>query len=123
MNHLRDLVLTRLEELGEPGRPMSARAAARRSHGGVSYDTIYQIVNGKHSGRLTDQTAEGLAAALEVPVARIYDAAGAPRTLGRWMLPERFDRVSIENRRRIEALIAALLEADAEGYERGRREH
>jgi hypothetical protein len=102
VDQLQQLVLTRLAELGEPGTPMSARAAARRSHGRVSYDTLYQIANGKHSGRLTDATAEGIAAALEVPVARVYDAAGAPRPQGRWLPPERFDRLTIEQRRILE---------------------
>lgn len=122
MDQLQHLVLTRLAELGERGKPMSARAAAKRSHGAVSYDTIYQIANGKHTGRLTDSVAEGIAAALEVPVARVYDAAGAPRPSGRWLLPERFDRLNTEQRRLVEELCAALLKADAVGYERARRD-
>ena len=122
VDHLQQLVLTRLAELGTPGKPLSAREAARRSDGAVSYDTLYTIANGKHSGRLTDPVAEGIAAALEVPVSRVYDAAGAPRPQGRWLLPERFDRVSPQRRQMIEDLISALLEADAEGYERARRD-
>jgi hypothetical protein len=122
VDQLQHLVLTRLAELGEPGKPMSARAAAKRSHGAVSYDTLYQIANGKHTGRLTDAAAEGIAAALEVPAARVYDAAGAPRPQGRWLLPERFDRLSIQQRRKFEELMNMVLDADAEGYERGRRD-
>lgn len=122
VDKLQLLVLTRLAELGEPGAPMSARAAARRSNGKISYDSIYQIANGKHSGRLMDATAEGLAAALDVPVAKVYDAAGAPRPHGRWVLPERFDRLNLDQRRLVEDFCSALLMADAEGYERGRRD-
>ena len=122
VDQLQHLVLTRLAELGEPGKPMSARAAARRAHGAVSYDTLYQIANGRHTGRLTDPVAEGIAAALDVPVTRVYDAAGAPRPKGRWLLPERFDRLNTEQRRLVEDLCAALLKADADGYERSRRE-
>lgn len=121
-DQLQHLVLTRLAELGTPGKPMSAREAARRANGAVSYDTLYQIANGKHSGRLTDPVAEGIASALDVPVSRVYDAAGAPRPQGRWLLPERFDRLSTEQRRLIEDFCAALLKADADGYERGRRD-
>ena len=120
VDQLQQLVLTRLAELGEKGRPMTARAAAERSQGGVSYDTLYTIANGKHSGRLGKRVAEGIAAALDVPVAQVYDAAGAPRPVGRWVLPERFDRLSPEQRRLVEDLCAALLEADAKGYERAR---
>src|SRR4051812_45218397 len=119
-DQLQHLVLTRLAELGEKGRPMSARAAADRSGGAVSYDTLYTIANGKHSGRLTDRVAEGIAAALEVPVSRVYDAAGAPRPQGRWLPPERLDRLDSTQRRLLEEIGAALLEADARGYERGR---
>lgn len=121
-DQLQHLVLTRLAELGTHGRPMSARAAAERSRGAVSYDTLYTIVNGKHTGRLTDRVVEGIAAALDVPVGQVYDAAGAPRPHGRWLLPERFDRLDRTQRRQIEELISALLEAEAKGYERGRRE-
>lgn len=122
VDQLQHLVLTRLAELGERGKPMSARAAARRSNGAVSYDTIYQIANGKHTGRLTDPVAEGLASALEVPVARVYDAAGAPRPQGRWLPPERLDRLNTEQRRMLEGFGAALLKADADGYARGRQD-
>lgn len=122
VDQLQHLVLYRLAELGTPGKPMSAREAARRSNGAVSYDTLYTIANGKHSGRLTDPVAEGIAAALDVPVSRVYDAAGAPRPQGRWVPPERLDRLSLEQRRQLEDLGAALLDADAKGYERGRRD-
>lgn len=122
VDQLQLLVLTRLAELGEPGKAMSPREAARRSNGAVSYDTLYQIANGKHSGRLTDSVAAGIAAALEVPVSDVYDAAGAPRPQGRWLPPERLDRLTLEQRRLLEDLGGALLDADAKGYERGRRD-
>lgn len=121
-DELRHLVLRRLGELGTPGRPMSPRTAAERSQGKVSFHTIYAIANGKHTGRLTNRTAQGLAEALEVPVSQVYDAAGAPRTQSRWLLPDRFDRLDLEQRRLMESVMAALLAADAKGYERGRRE-
>jgi hypothetical protein len=111
-----------LAELGEPGSPMSARAAARKSHGGVSYDTLSTIAAGKHTGRITDRVAEGLAAALEVPVARVYDAAGAPKPQARWLLPEHFDRLTVAQRRKIEEFCGMLLDAYADGYEAGRRD-
>lgn len=122
VNQLQHLVLTRLAELGTPGKPMSAREAARRSDKRVSYDTLYKIANGKHTGKITKRIAEGIAAGLEVPASRVYDAAGAPRPQGRWLPPERLDRLTIEQRRLLEDMGAALLEADAKGYERGRRD-
>lgn len=121
VNELRVLILRRLAELGERGAPMSGREAARRSGGRVSFGTIANIINGRHTGRITDRIAEGLAAALEVPLADVYEAAGAPRPLGRWSLPERFDRLPIEYRQLSEELIGALLDGYTRGYEDGRR--
>lgn len=121
VNRLQQLVLYRLAELGEPGRPLSARAAAAAARGLISHHTIYAIANGEHSGRITDRVAEGLAAALQVPVTRVYEAAGAPMPRGRWLWPEKFDRVAPEHRVIIEDLASALLEAERRGFERGRR--
>lgn len=121
MNHLQELVLTRLAELGEGGRPLSARRAAAKSRGGVSHETIYAIARGVHSGEISDRIAEGLAAALDVPAERVYEAAGVPRPQTRWLWPERFDRLNTAQRRLVEDVAAGLLEADRQGYERGRR--
>lgn len=122
VNMLQQLVLTRLAELGDPGRPMSARQAAERARGLVSFHTIYSIANGEHSGRINDRTAEGLAAALDVPVARVYEVAGVPRPYGRWHWPDKFDRIRPEDRAIIEDLAESLLKAERRGYERGQRE-
>lgn len=122
VNMLQNLVLTRLAELGDGDRPLSARAAAERARGLTSFHTIYAIANGEHSGRINDRTAEGLAAALEVPVARVYEAAGVPRPFGRWHWPEKFDRIRPEDRAIIEDIAESLLKAERRGYERGRRD-
>jgi hypothetical protein len=121
VDQLQRLVLRRLDELGALGEPMSAREAARRSGGKVSNDTLSKIAAGKHTGRITNRIAEGIAAGLEVPVSQVYDAAGAPRPHGPWSLPEEFERLTLEQRRLVEDLCSALLAADAEGYDRGRR--
>lgn len=121
-DQLQHLVLTRLIELGTPGSPMTARKAAERSRGGVSFHTLYAIAKGSHSGKITDRTAQGIADALDVPVDRVYDAAGAPRPQGRWLPPERLDRLTLDQRRLLEDIGYALLSAHAEGYEQGRRD-
>ena len=121
VDHLQELVLTRLAELGAPGRPMSARQAALRSRGAISHDTMYKIARGDHSGRISDRVAEGLADALDVPVGRVYDAAGQPRPSTRWLWPERFDRLDQPHRRLVEDVASALLEARRRGYEDGLR--
>ena len=122
VNMLQQLVLRRLADLGEPGEPMSLRSAAERARGLTSHHTLAAIANGEHSGRITDRTAEGIAAALNVPVERVYEAAGVPRPHGRWHWPEKFDRIRPEDRAIIEDLAAALLKAEERGYDRGRRE-
>lgn len=121
MDPLRWLVITRLQELGVKDKPMSPRAAAERAHGAISHSTVYAIAQGRHSGRITDKVARGLAAALDLPIERIYEAAGAPPPQTRWAWPEKFDRVALEHRGLFEELVAAFLEAERRGYERGRR--
>ena len=118
VNELAELVVRRLAELGEPGQPMSVRRAAERSRGKVSHETLRQIAVGRHSNDITDTVAEGIALALDVSVDRVYRAAKVPRPHSRWQWPERFDRLDLAQRRLVEELASALLDA----YERGLRE-
>ena len=107
------LVRQRLAELDR-----SSRSAAAASRGLVSHETVNSIANGKHSGRISDRTAQGLAYALDLPLGRIYDAASVPRPESRWTWPERFDRLPLPHRAIVEDLASALLDA----YERGVRD-
>lgn len=121
-DRLQHLVVTRLIELGTAGKPMSARQAALRSRGAVSYDTLYRIIRGEHSGRLKDRVIKGISEALELPAADVYEAVGTPRPQTRWLWPERFDRLTPYRRKLVENYASALLEAEQEGYERGLRD-
>lgn len=109
---LADLVVTRMAELD-----ISGREAARRAGGSPSYETIRHIARGVHGGKITDPVAEGLARALQLPLKRIYDAAGVPQPGARWRFPDRFSRLDATQRSLIEDLASALLDA----YEKGRR--
>lgn len=71
---LRQLVLQRLTELGEPGKPLSVREAARRSGGKISPEALSTIARGEHE-RLSDPVVEGLAEALDVPIGTVLEAA------------------------------------------------
>lgn len=115
VNELSELVLRRLAELGTPGSPMSIREATRRSRSRLNYETLRKIARGEHSGDITDQTAEGLSLALDVPVQQVYVAARVPRPMSRWELPTRFDRLDLEDRRVVEEVAAALLRAREKG--------
>jgi hypothetical protein len=115
---LQDLVLTRLQQLGDRTGPMPAREAARRSGDRVSYETIRKIARGAHSGRIGDEVAEGLARALDVPVARVYAAAEMQDPGAPWHWPARFNRLAPSERQLVEDVAAALLGA----YARGRRD-
>lgn len=119
VNELQDLVLRRLAELGVPGAPMSIREATRRGRDLINYETLRKIARGEHSGVISDQSAEGLALAIEVPVAQVYQAARAPRPLTRWHWPPKFDRLDLDDRRVVEDVASALLRA----HERGMRGH
>lgn len=117
MSRLQELILTRLAALGERGRPMSHREAARRSRGAFSNETLSAILRGEHGGGITDRIAYGLAEALEVPVEEIYEAAQVPMPETRWRWPERYDRLPPAWRRKVEDYAGSLLEA----YDKGRR--
>jgi hypothetical protein len=115
VNELSALVQRRLRELGDGDRPMSYKRAADRSRGKVSHEIVRQIASGVHSGRISDRIAEGLALALEVPLTMVHDIARIPRPQSRWHWPERFDRLDPAQRKLVEELAGALLEA----YEKG----
>jgi hypothetical protein len=115
---LQQLVVRRLHDLGDATGPMSAREAAKKSRGLISYETLRVIARGDHSGRISDDTAQGLAFALDVPLSQVYEAASAPQPTSRWELPPRFDRLDQSQRRVVEAVAAAMLEA----YERGQKD-
>jgi hypothetical protein len=115
---LQQLVVRRLHELGDKTGPMSARDAAARSRGLVSYETLRLMARGDHSGRIADQTAQGLAFALDVPLSTVYEATSSPQPTTRWELPARFDRLTSAQRKIVEAVAAAMLEA----YDRGQRD-
>lgn len=119
VNELQEMVLRRLAELGVPGSPMSIREATRRSRERLNYETLRKIARGEHSGDIADQTAEGLSLALDVPVQQVYDAARVPRPLGRWVMPARFDRLDLEERRTVEEVAAAILRAREKGVREG----
>lgn len=106
---LQDLVLRRLVELGDAEGALPLRAAADKSRGKVSYESIRRIARGRH-GRINDRVAEGLAEALDVPLAEIYRAAGVPRPGARWEWPERFDRLPPAQRKVVEDVAAAMME-------------
>lgn len=119
VDRLQHLILARLVELGDESGPMTAREAARRASGLVSYETLRNLARGtRHTGRITDRVAEGLARALEIPVAQVYAAAGAPSPGARWEWPRRFDRLPPAQRQIVEDVAAGMLEM----YDRGRNE-
>lgn len=103
---LQQLVTQRLAELG-----LSARAAARRAETLLTNETISVIVAGKHSGRLTARVARGLSLALDVPEARVWEAAGRAPLGEPWVMPERFRRLTLPQREVVEAVAAAILNA------------
>jgi hypothetical protein len=115
---LQELVLSRLQQLGDETGPLPARVAAEKSRGRVSYETIRLIARGKHAGGISDRIAEGLAMALDVPLAEVYRVAGVQRPGSRWQWPERFDRLTPRQRELVEDFASALLEA----YDQGRRD-
>jgi hypothetical protein len=111
MNALQALVINALIEAGTNGKPMSPREASNRSGNAVSYEIIRQLKAGEHSGRLHDTTVEGLSKALGVTENQIRRAAGMPKRMPPWEWPRRFDRLTLHQRKLVEQLAQALLDA------------
>lgn len=115
---LADLVTSRMIELGGKDGALSLRNVVERSGERFSPETLRRITRGEHQGNLTDRVAEGLAISLNLPLKKIYEAAGLPQPARRWDWPARFDRLSTGERQIVEDVARGFLAA----YERGRRE-
>lgn len=115
---MQHLVLARLAELGDASGPMPALQAVRAAEGLISFETLRAIARGEHGGKLRPRTAEGLAKALRIPVAEVYQAAGMQAPHGEWRLPPRLEQLRPRDRALVEDVATAIIEA----YERGRRE-
>lgn len=107
-----------MASLGGADGPLSLRNVVMRSGERLSVETLRRIVRGEHQGNIGDRVAEGLAIALEVPIKRIYEAAGLPQPARRWEWNPRFDRLSMAERQIVEDVARGFLHA----YERGRRD-
>jgi hypothetical protein len=101
---LRQLVQSRLDELG-----LSAYQAGTQSKL-ISYEVLNMIVKGKHSGRLQDRVARGLAETLRVPLERVLASVGQ-ETHGPWEWPTRFERLRPEHREIVESVAGGFLAA------------
>lgn len=115
---LADLVSTQMIKLGGESGPISLRDVVQRSGDRLSVETLRRIARGEHQGNISDRVAEGLSIGLEIPLIRIYDAAGIPQPSRRWDWPAKFDRLSMAERSTVEDVARGFLNA----YERGRRD-
>jgi len=111
---LQELVQARMDTL-----ELTARGAAYRSDGLVSYETIRNIMRGRHGGVVSDRVAQGLAKALQVPVERIYTAMQVPQPVGEWHLPSELHRLPPEYRAKVEDVARVLLAAYEHGFDDG----
>lgn len=115
---LADLVAGRMATLGGQDGPLSLRNVVTRSGDRLSVETLRRIVRGEHQGNIGDRVAEGLSIALEIPLKKIYEAAGLPQPSRRWDWNPKFDRLSMGERQIVEDVARGFLHA----YERGRRD-
>ncbi len=108
---LQQLVERRLKELGGQRGPMSARQAAARSEGRVSYETLRLLLRGQHSGSIERETAEGVALALDVSVETVLRLVGQRIPLGPFVLPKRADTLTPPERAAVLSVVDAILGA------------
>jgi hypothetical protein len=109
--NLQNLVERRLRELGNARGPLSARQAAEKSEGLVSYETLRLLLRGQHSGRISRETAEGMAKALDVPLDDVLAVAGQRIPLGPFVLPTRADTLTPPERQTVLSVVDAILNA------------
>lgn len=117
VSDLQKLVERRLIELGDHRGPLPTRRAAARAEGKVSYETLRLIKIGQHSGSISEEVAEGLALALEVPLDAVLTVAGRRIPQGPFVLPKRADTLTKSERAAVLSVVDAILEAAAQ--ERG----
>lgn len=108
---LQQLVERRLRELGDHRGPLSTRRAAARAEGKVSYETLRLLKIGQHSGAISHEVAEGIALALDVPVATVLQVAGQRIPLGRFVLPPRAETLTKSERAAVLSVVDAILQA------------
>lgn len=113
MTNLQQLVTERLRDLGGHHGPLSTRAAAARSGGLVSYETLRKIVAGTHSGKITNDVGQGIAQALRVAPEVVFAAAGHRGPAGKFDLPDRADRLTQRERVVVLSVMDAILDAAA----------
>ncbi|HET8615478.1 MAG TPA: hypothetical protein VFL94_08135 [Actinomycetales bacterium] len=118
-SNLQELVDRRLSELGGSRGPMSTRQAAARSDGKVSYETLRLIKIGQHSGSISQEVAEGIAQALEVPVTDVLKLAGRRIPQGPFVLPRRAETLTKSERAVVLSVVDAILDAAAQEREDG----
>lgn len=104
---LGELVTRRRASLG-----LSYRAVAERSDGLVSHSTVHEIESGSRATP-TDETIDGLALALDLPISQVRRSAGLPPPdiETPFVLPRRANRLSRKERGAVLAIVDALLEA------------
>lgn len=98
---------------------LSYRAAAARSRGMLTHGNISAIITGKHSGKLSERTIDGLVLALGIPRTEIEKATGIyrERPAEPFQLPEELNRLNRKERALLVQLGTALLAAREEGRE------
>lgn len=111
---LQALIERKRHDLGFNGQPLSIRGVARRATErgcAISPETVRQIANGSHSGRIDDLTVDALAAGLGVSRGEVLRAMHETRqqSLGHWQPPDVAERLSLRQRRALEELIAAMV--------------
>jgi transcriptional regulator with XRE-family HTH domain len=91
---------------------LSLREVAELSGGIVSHSSVHAIEHGARS-EVGDETLDGLAKALGVPIDRLRRAAGVrtPDVQEPFVLPRRASRLSRKEREVVLSMVDALLEA------------
>jgi hypothetical protein len=118
MTPLEQLVTNRLAELGDDRGPLSFRRAAERSGGLVSHQMLQFIATGRGSEQYSERVLKGIALAIDVPLSKVQEAAAETPHMREFRLPEKSANLTAKDRRAVEAMVNALLDAhDRQGVD------
>jgi hypothetical protein len=113
MESLQALVVRRARELGGREGELSNRTLARRNGAELSHTLVSQIINGEYANKAPKQRVlEGLARALEVPLATVEAAAGSPPSFGAFHLPEDAARLTPDQRKAVRHVVQVMIDSN-----------
>lgn len=112
MESLQELVLRKAREIGGREGVLSTRQLEAAAGGAPTRGVFQAIMAGTYKARPSVETIEGIARAIQEPVAAVERAAGAPPSYGPFDLGKDAQRLTPKQRVAVMSVVTAMLEPD-----------